>query len=119
MSRRLLPGVALACLVAGILAGPALAAPAGYPTETLAEYVFACMATNGTNPEALRRCSCSIDHVAGKITYDEYVQAETVLRMQQVPGGADQITMFRSSPWARTMVEKLRRAQVEAEQRCF
>lgn len=103
-----------------VLAAPSSdAAPAGYPTETLADYVFACMATNGTNPEALRRCSCSIDHIAGQLTYDEYVQAETVLRLQQVPGGADQITMFRTAPWAKAMVDKLRRAQVEAELRCF
>ena len=27
--------------------------------------------------------------------------------------------MFRTSPWAQQMVEKLRRAQVEAEVRCF
>ena len=109
-------------LAGGLLAlaaGPLSAAPANYPTEVLAEYVFACMATNGTNPEALRRCSCSIDHIAGQLTHDEYVQAETVLRMQQVPAGTDQITMFRTAPWAKAMVDKLRRAQVEAELRCF
>jgi hypothetical protein len=101
------------------LAGGAVAAPAGYPTEALADYVLACMASNGETPEAMRRCSCSIDYIAGQIGYDDYVQAETVLRMQLVPSGDDRMAMFRTSPWAVEMVDRLRRAQIEAEQRCF
>lgn len=100
-------------------AGGAATAPASYPTEAVADYVFACMASNGQTEEALRRCSCSLDYIAGKLSYDEYVQAETVLRMQQVTGGDDRITMFRTSPWAREMVDRLRQAQVEAELECF
>ncbi len=102
-----------------VLAGGAGAAPAGYPTEALADYVLGCMASNGDSPEALRRCSCSIDYIAGQVGYDDYVKAETVLRMQQVPSGDDRMVMFRSSPWAVEMVDRVRRAQVEAEQRCF
>lgn len=108
-------------LIVALLAAPlaAHAAPAGYPTEALADYVFGCMASNGETQDALRRCACSIDYIAGKLSYDEYVQAETVLRMQQVPGGDDRITMFRTTPWAQGMVDRLRQAQVEAEVKCF
>lgn len=106
-------------LALSLLAGAAAAAPAGYPTEALADYVFGCMATNGQTPDALRRCSCSIDHIASKLSYDEYVQAETVLRMQTLQSGEDRITMFRTSPWAQQMVDRLRLAQVEAEGKCF
>lgn len=109
-------------LVAAALALVALeapvAAPAGYPTEALADYVFGCMATNGQSQEALRRCSCSIDAIAEKVSYEEYVQAETVLSLQQVPGG-ERTVMFRTAPWAQAMIDKLRQAQVEAELRCF
>ena len=77
------------------------------------------MASNGESPEALRRCSCSIDYIAEQIGYDEYVEAETVLRMQQVPSGDDRMAMFRTAPWAVEMVNRLRQAQIEAEQRCF
>ncbi len=101
-----------------VSAGGVLAAPASYPTEALADYVLACMASNGDTPDAMRRCSCSIDYIAGQITYDHYVEAETVLRMQQVPSGDGRIGMFRTSPWAQQMVERMRRAQVEAELRC-
>ncbi|MGD9508739.1 MAG: hypothetical protein AB7I59_09765 [Geminicoccaceae bacterium] len=110
----------LSILAVGLFfSGPAVAAPASYPTEALAEYVLACMASNGETPEALRRCSCSIDYIADHVTYDEYVQAETVLRMQQVPSGEGRMAMFRTSPWAKEMVDRMRRAQVEAEYRCF
>lgn len=95
-----------------------LAAPADYPTEALADYVFGCMATNGQSQEALRRCSCSIDAIAEKLPYDAYLQAETVLRLQQAQEG-ERMVMFRTAPWAQAMVDKLRMAQVEAELRCF
>lgn len=98
---------------------PSRAAPADYPTEAVADYVLGCMASNGQTEDAMRRCSCSIDYVAAHVSYEEYVQAETVLRMQLAPGGDGRITMFRTSPWAQQMVERMRRAQVEAEVRCF
>jgi len=107
-----------ALVLVSIDAKEVLAAPADYPTEALADYVFGCMATNGQSQDALRRCSCSIDTIAEKLSYDDYVNAETVLRMQQEPGGG-RVAMFRSAPWARAMVDKLREAQVEAELRCF
>jgi hypothetical protein len=115
--RSLLFALAAATLAAVSLEGP-LAAPADYPTEALADYVFACMATNGQTQEALRRCSCSIDAIAERVSYEDYVQAETVLRLQQVPGG-DRTVMYRTAPWAQAMIDKLREAQIEAELRCF
>jgi hypothetical protein len=111
------PALVVAAVLA--MAGGAAAAPADYPTQALADYVLACMASNGETQEAMRRCSCSIDYIADQIGYDDYVQAETVLRMQLVPSGDGRVAMFRTAPWAQQMVERLRRAQVEAELRCF
>ena len=111
--RLLVPALGLA------FASGAAAAPASYPTTALVDYVLGCMASNGESPEALRRCACSIDYIAEQIGYDEYVEAETVLRMQQVPSGDDRMAMFRTAPWAVEMVNRLRQAQIEAEQRCF
>jgi hypothetical protein len=95
------------------------AAPADYPTEALADYVLGCMAANGETPDMLRRCACSIDTIASHLSYEEYVEAETVLRMRQEKSGRDQVVMFRASKWAQDMVDKLRRAQVEADRKCF
>ncbi|HEY6995328.1 MAG TPA: hypothetical protein VH397_16600 [Xanthobacteraceae bacterium] len=88
-----------------------------YPTAARADYVFACMKTNGDTRHALEQCSCSIDVIASILPYDRYVAAEAVLSLSQVPGrfGA----MFRSPEQARAATNDLRRAQAEAEVRCF
>jgi hypothetical protein len=89
----------------------------GYSTATRAEYVFACMATNGGTREALQRCSCAIDVIASVLPYDNYEQAETVLRMRRSPGGYLG-QAFRSAP-TNAIVRDLEEAQAEAEVRCF
>ena len=88
-----------------------------YPTSARAEYVFGCMKANGETPRALAQCSCSIDIIASLLPYDGYVSAETVLRMSQVPGMLG--NQFRSTEKARNALDELRRAQAEAEVRCF
>jgi hypothetical protein len=88
-----------------------------YPTPARADYVFACMKTNGETRHALERCSCSIDVIASILPYERYVAAETFLSLSQVPGRFG--TMFRSPEQARTATNDLRRAQAEAEVRCF
>jgi len=96
---------------------PAAAECSDYPTEARAEYVFACIQTNGETPDSLRRCSCSIDVIASLLAYDNYVAAQTVASMNQVQGQIG--TMFRASEQSKTMLAELRRAQAEAEVRCF
>jgi hypothetical protein len=88
-----------------------------YPTAARAEYVFACMATNGANQEALRHCSCAIDVIASVLPYDQYEQAETVMRMRRSAGGY-LAQEFRSAV-TNTIVRDLDEAQAEAEVRCF
>ncbi len=114
----------MAAALAALLWGPLLWSAAGsahetndFPTEALADYVFACMATNGQTQDALRRCSCSIDVIASILTYDQYVEADTVLRMRLI--GGEKSVMFKSGEGAKKIVETLRRAQAEAEIRCF
>ncbi len=88
-----------------------------YPTAARADYVYACMKSNGETPQILEQCSCSIDVIASILPYDRYVTAETALSLSQVPGrfGA----MFRSPAQPKAAVSDLRRAQAEAEVRCF
>jgi hypothetical protein len=88
-----------------------------YPTAARADYVFACMKANGETRQALDRCSCSIDVIASILPYARYVSAETVLSMAQVPGNLG--AQFRSTEFAKAAVDELRRAQAEAEVRCF
>jgi hypothetical protein len=88
-----------------------------YPTSARAEYVFGCMKSNGESRQSIEQCSCSIDVVASIIPYDRYVTAETVLSMSQVHGNLG--GQFRSSEQAASALNDLRRAQAEAEVRCF
>ncbi len=88
-----------------------------YPTAVRAEYVFGCMKANGETRQALDHCSCSIDVVASLLPYDRYVTAETVLSMAQAQGNLG--GQFRSSEQATSALNDLRRAQAEAEVRCF
>jgi cystathionine beta-lyase/cystathionine gamma-synthase len=88
-----------------------------YPTAARAEYVYGCMKANGETRQAIEQCSCSIDVVASLIPYERYVTAETVLSMSQVRGNLG--TEFRSSEQAASALNDLRRAQAEAEVRCF
>jgi hypothetical protein len=106
-----------------LVGAAAVAKPVGavelndYPTAARADYVFACMKTNGDTRQALEQCSCSIDVIASILPYDRYVAAETVLSLSQVPGrfGA----MFQSPEQAKAATNELRRAQAEAGVRCF
>ncbi|MBI5261382.1 MAG: hypothetical protein HY852_06130 [Bradyrhizobium sp.] len=88
-----------------------------YPTAARAEYVFGCLKANGETRQAIEHCSCSIDVIASLMPYDRYVTAETVLSMAQVRG--DMGAQFRTSEQATSAVNELRRAQAEAEVRCF
>jgi hypothetical protein len=88
-----------------------------YPTSARAEYVFGCLKANGESRQAIEQCSCSIDIIASIMPYERYVTAETVLSMSQVRGNLG--SQFRTSEQASSALNDLRRAQAEAEVRCF
>ena len=88
-----------------------------YPTSARAEYVYGCMKANGETRQAIEQCSCSIDVVASIVSYERYVTAETALSMSQVRRNLG--VQFRTSEQANSAVNDLRRAQAEAEVRCF
>jgi hypothetical protein len=113
-------------LLAGFLMATALALSArhvwadelnDYPTSARADYVFGCMKANGETQEILQKCSCSIDVIASIIPYDRYVETETILSMSQVTGPVG--SEFRSTEKAKLALQDFRRAQAEAEIRCF
>jgi hypothetical protein len=97
---------------------PAAAADVNdYPTAARADYVFGCMKANGDSRLALEQCSCSIDVIASILPYENYVSAETVASVDQQAGQIG--AMMRNTGAARDMLETLRRAQAEAQVRCF
>ncbi len=88
-----------------------------YPTEARADYVFGCMAVNGQTRDALTKCSCSVDVIASILPYENYVEAETVLSISRLR--SERTAVLRNAPGAKNAVVDLRRAQAEAEIRCF
>jgi hypothetical protein len=111
------PIVAVIAVLTGMTAAARADDVNDYPTSARAEYVFGCLKANGETREAIQQCSCSIDIIASIIPYNRYVTAETVLSMAQVQGNLG--AQFRSSEQAANAVNDLRRAQAEAEVRCF
>jgi hypothetical protein len=105
------------CLAAAMAAPGGARAAGDYPTAEVAEYVFACMKANGDTRVALERCSCSIDVIASIIPYDRFVAAETFKQMGLVPG--EKGVIFRESAPAKAATTELKRAQIEADVRCF
>ena len=114
-----LPRLAVGACATALLAGAAAAAEPenDYPTEARADYVFGCMAANGQTREALTKCACSIDAIAAILPYDKYVQASTVLSLRQ--GIGNRTAQFKSTKVFDDQVADLRRAQAEAEIRCY
>lgn len=107
-----------ALAVVALLAPAQVSYAAGdYPTAVVADYVYACMKTNGETRQALEKCSCSIDVIASIMSYDHYDSAETFRRMSLTTGEA--AGLFRESAPAKASIGELRRAQAEAEIRCF
>jgi hypothetical protein len=111
------PSVLVAILIVGAAARAKAEDLNDYPTSARADYVFGCMKANGETQELLQKCSCSIDVIASIIPYDRYVTAETILSMSQVTGPVG--SEFRSTEPARQALQEFRRAQAEAEIRCF
>ena len=110
--------------IAAVAAGSAFALSASaeelpvndYPTVTRADYVYACMQTNGPTRDVLEKCSCSVDEIAALLPFAEYIEAETI--MSVVMRGGDATSLF-NSPQMQKKVHTLKLAQVEAELRCF
>lgn len=88
-----------------------------YPTAARAEYVFACMVTNGQTQDGLNRCSCAIDTIAASEPYDAYEKSETILRMRR-EGGGYLAQEFRI-PASANILRSFQEAQAEADVSCF
>ena len=97
---------------------PAGAADNDYPTTARADYVIGCMAANGNTREALLKCSCAIDTIAGLMPFSRYEQAETALSLQAGGGVGGRVGLFRDPPQLKALIEELRRAQAEANLQC-
>jgi hypothetical protein len=100
-----------------LLQGSPTLAGGDYPTVVIVDYVHGCMKANGETRDTLQSCSCSIDVIASIIPYDRYEAAETFVSLGLQTG--ERGVLFRQGAVAKTAVSELRRAQAEADVRCF
>ncbi|HTP83711.1 MAG TPA: hypothetical protein VMQ11_12250 [Alphaproteobacteria bacterium] len=96
---------------------PTAATTNDYPTADRADYVIGCMAANGNSQEALSKCSCAIDTIAGVMPYKDYEEAKTALSLQ-VEGGP-RMGIFAHTPQMQALIQNLHQAQAEANIQCF
>ena len=87
------------------------------PTNEKVEYVFACMQGNEDSQAYLTKCSCSIDYIDEQMTYEEYVQAETIMSLRQIYG--EKSLLFKNTPNAMEITSNMQNLLAEAEMECF
>ena len=87
-----------------------------YPTVARVEYVNACIAQNGGTLAALYQCSCAIDKLAERLSYDEFVEAGTYAKYAALPGEGGGI--FRDSTEAKAGAKLYRELEGEAHRSC-
>ena len=88
-----------------------------FPTLAKSEFVFACMSSNESNRDFMAKCSCAVDEIAKRISYEEYAQAEAIARLWE--GGSPREEAFKSVGLSKERMDKLFRAQAASELECF
>ncbi|SEP02112.1 hypothetical protein [Aquisalimonas asiatica] len=112
----LIHGIAPLLLLA-FVGAPGVAAANDYPTAARVDYVLGCMAANGQNQLVMQKCACSIDVIAELMPYEDYEEAETILSMRERRGELG--VLFRTERGMEDRMQEFRRAQAEADLRCF
>src|SRR5258708_38964950 len=87
-----------------------------YPTAARVEYVQECMGRNGGSLATLYQCSCVIDWMAERLSYDEFVEASTFAHNATVGGAGGGI--FRDPPRARERAKLFHSLESEAYRTC-
>ena len=87
-----------------------------YPTQARVEYVTECIANHGDSLSRLYQCSCVIDRIADRLTYDDYVEAWTFAKYSGLPGEGGAI--FRDSDRAHKLAKMYRELEAEAGSAC-
>ena len=105
----------LACLM--LACAPCAAAANDFPTQARVEYVLECMRDVPPAPDALYKCSCAIDAIAAKVSYEEWVDMATVAKGITIAG--ERGGVLRDMKDGRKIAGTYRTLQEDARKRCF
>ncbi len=107
----------------GFLAFAAAAPAAGaagndFPTVDRVEYVQECMRNHpGSRHEMLYKCSCTLDRIAAKVRYGEYVELWTAANAVSI--GGERGAQLRDAQVSQDMAKKFRTIEGKAQKDCF
>ena len=90
--------------------------PNDYPPTARVEFVQDCMGRHGGKLEDLYKCSCVIDRLAEKLSYDDYVEAATFAHYSTLPGEGGGI--FRDPDRAKERAKLYRTLEANAYKAC-
>lgn len=112
--------LALAALLPALLAACATPAPAPapYPTADRVQYVHQCMRDHpGPGYEMIAKCSCAMDHIISKVSYDDYTTFSTLSNAVTIAG--ERGGALRENESLKPALKVWRDLQAEAAQACF
>lgn len=89
-----------------------------YPTQARVEYVFQCMHKYGQreNYDTMYGCVCSVDKIAEKIPYNNFVSTSTLAVMINTPG--EKGGVFRDAPGGRKAIREFKIFIADTEKSC-
>jgi len=90
--------------------------PNDYPTSARVEFVQDCMGRSNGQLANLYKCSCVIDRIATKLSYDDYVEAGTFAHYSSLGGEAG--GEFRDPERAKERAKLYRSVETDAYKSC-
>jgi hypothetical protein len=89
-----------------------------FPTAERVEFVMECMRDHtGGQFELLNKCSCTIDRLAEKYKFDDFVEAQTMAKGVTIAG--ERGSTLRDNDDAQKEAKKYRASILEAGRACF
>jgi hypothetical protein len=107
---------ALVCCC-GLLAGT-VASANDFPTVDRVLYVQECMRAHpGPGFEMINKCSCSLDHLAQEVKFDDYVNMITIVKSVTIAG--ERGGELRDNETLKPQIARYRALQAKAAKACF
>jgi hypothetical protein len=89
-----------------------------FPTADRVEFVMECMRDHtGGQFELLNKCSCTIDRLAEKYKFDDFVEAQTMAKAVTIAG--ERGAALRDNDDAQKEAKKYRASVIDAGRACF
>jgi hypothetical protein len=109
----------LRLFVAALLAtGLAPARANDFPTTARVEFVLECMKNSKASAhEMVYKCSCAVDNIASKVSYEDWVDLTTVALGTTIAG--ERGGVIRDMKDGRKLINNYKELQAQAKHACF